>query len=280
MLTSASLGFVVVTTGSYSMNLGDADAKRLTLLGQFYDPNSNAFLEAAGVQPGDRVVDLGCGHGGVTDRIAARVGDEGVVYAVDAAREQLHIARANLAHRSNVRFVHARIEDDPLSGEKVDWVFSRFLLMHVEDLGAALTAMTDMLTDCGALLLEIADIGSLQFIPTDKAADLWRPWWYALGQTRGLAFDVADRIGEALSDAGLVIQRRDRYQPIAATTEAKLVHALGFEQCAPAYISEIGVPAEQIETHRRYLERVLDDEDVTVKLFENTQYLARRVHQG
>ena len=275
MLRATSLGFSAMTTGSYSMHLGDADAKRLTLLGQFYDPNSAAFLEAAGVLPGDRVVDLGCGHGGVTERIAARVGDSGVVYAVDAAPEQLDIARVNLAHRCNVRFVHARIEDDPLRGERVDWVYSRFLLMHVEDLNNALAAMADMLTDCGALLLEIADIGSLRFSPSDPAGELWRPWWHALGRARGLSFDVAERIDEALRDAGFVIQRSDRYQPVAATTEAKLVHTLGFEQCVPAYLHEIGVPTEQIEVHRRYLDRVLDDQDVTVALFENTQYLAR-----
>lgn len=69
-----------MTTRSYSMRLGDADATRLTLLGQFYDPNSPAFLEAAGVEPGDRVVELGCGHGGVAERITARVGESGVVY--------------------------------------------------------------------------------------------------------------------------------------------------------------------------------------------------------
>jgi hypothetical protein len=48
----------------------------------------------------------------------------------------------------------------------------------------------------------------------------------------------------------LVIHRRDRYQPIATTTQAKLVHALGFEQCVPAYLREIGVSAEEIEIHR------------------------------
>ena len=181
-----------------------------------------------------------------------------------------------MSHRRNVRFVEARIEDDPLRGERVDWVYSRFLLMHVGDLNKALEAMADMLTDCGALLLEIADIGSLRFSPPDPAGELWRPWWYALGRARGLSFDVADRIDEALRDAGFTIRRRDRYQPVAAMTEAKLVHALGFEQCIPAYVSEIDVPAAQIEAHRRYLDRILNDEKVTVALFENTQYIARR----
>jgi hypothetical protein len=54
-----------MATGAYSMHLGGADATRLTLLGQFYDPASSAFRKAAGVRPGDSIVDLGCGHGGV-----------------------------------------------------------------------------------------------------------------------------------------------------------------------------------------------------------------------
>ncbi|MGH3968912.1 MAG: class I SAM-dependent methyltransferase, partial [Mycobacterium sp.] len=141
-------------TGAYSMQIGDADARRLQLLGQFYDPTSSAFLEAAGVRPGNTVADLGCGHGRVTERIAARVGHVGQVYAVDASLDQLRIARSALAHRPNVTFIRASLEDDPLRGQHVDWVYSRFLLMHVRNLDRALSAMADMLTDDGALLLE------------------------------------------------------------------------------------------------------------------------------
>ena len=51
---------------------------------------------------------------------------------------------------------------------------------------------------------------------------------------------------------------------IASTTETKLVRALGFEQCAHAYQNEINAAPEQIETHHRYLARVLDDDSVKV----------------
>ena len=107
--------------------------------------------------------------------------------------------------------------------------------MHVADVRLALLAMADMLTDCGALLLEIADVGSLRFLPGTPGSDLWRPWWYALGRSRGASYDVAERIEELLDHTGFAVQRCDRYQPVAASTEAKLVHALGFEQCAAAY---------------------------------------------
>lgn len=257
------------------MQVGDADAQRLKTLGRFYDPNSGAFIESAGVAPGDSVVDLGCGHGAVTDRIAARVGDNGAVYAVDASADQLRIARSTLAHRRNVAFIEGVVEDDPLRGRRVDWVYSRFLLMHVGDVPRALRAMANMLSGNGALLLEIADIGSLRFMPAIPESELWRPWWYALGRSRGASYDVAESIEELLDEAGFVIDRCDRYQPVANTADAKLVHALGFSQCAQAYLDEIGAPADQIDAHYAFVNRVVDDPAVTVALFSNTQYIAR-----
>jgi ubiquinone/menaquinone biosynthesis C-methylase UbiE len=275
--TVLAVGHGAVGTGvDYSMRLGNADSDRLTLLGQFYNPNSAAFIESADVKAGDSVADLGCGHGAVTDRIAAHVGDSGTVYAVDASADQLQIARSTLAHHHNVTFIESTVEDDPLAGVHVDWVYSRFLLMHVGDVGRALTAMAYMLTDGGALLLEVADVGSLRFRPATRDSDLWRPWWYALGRFRGASYDVAEHVEELLDQAGFAIDRCDRYQPVSSSREAKLVHALGFEQCAPAYLNEIGAPPDQIEAHYAFLSHAVNDPTVMIALFQNTQYVAHR----
>jgi hypothetical protein len=109
-----------------------------------------------------------------------------------------------------------------------------------------------------------------------RKAILWRPWWYALSRSRGASYDVAHRIEELLDQTGFVIHRCDRYQPVAASAEAKLVHALGFDQCAPAYRNEIGAPADEIEAHYGFLRRVVNDPTVKIALFSNTQYTARR----
>jgi hypothetical protein len=104
---------------------------------------------------------------------------------------------------------------------------------------------------------------------------LWRSWWYALGRSRGASYDVAERIEELLDQTGFVIHRCDRYQPVSASAEAKLVHAIGFDQCAPAYAHEIGAPADEIEAHYAFLRRVVNDPTVMIALFSNTQYVAR-----
>jgi Methyltransferase domain len=88
--------------------------------------------------------------------------------------------------------------------------------MHVGDVRRALLAMASMLAEGGALLLEIADIGSLRYLPASHESDLWRPWWYALGRSRGASYDVAHRIEELLDQTGFVVHRCDRYQPVAA----------------------------------------------------------------
>jgi predicted methyltransferase len=50
-------------------------------------------FDALGVKPGHRVADIGCGFGYFTFRLAARVGDEGKVYAVDIDKEAIDKVR-------------------------------------------------------------------------------------------------------------------------------------------------------------------------------------------
>jgi len=60
-----------------------------------YDRNRDSWqrpsevFEGMGLKPGQRVADIGCGHGYFTFRLAARVGGEGKVFAVDTDVEAL-----------------------------------------------------------------------------------------------------------------------------------------------------------------------------------------------
>src|SRR5687767_5130865 len=50
-------------------------------------------MDALGAKPGRRVADIGCGFGYFTFRLAARVGAEGKVYAVDIDEEAVDKVR-------------------------------------------------------------------------------------------------------------------------------------------------------------------------------------------
>lgn len=57
--------------------------------GQF----GEAMLDAAHLQTGDRVLDVGCGNGASTVAAARRVGEEGSVVGIDLSAAMLAVAR-------------------------------------------------------------------------------------------------------------------------------------------------------------------------------------------
>jgi SAM-dependent methyltransferase len=83
-------------------------------------------LELVPPLPGQRVLDIGCGFGDTSQRIAELVGPEGEVVGVDAAPRFIETARAEAeeAGVSNVSFAVADVQTDPL-GEGFDLAFSR-----------------------------------------------------------------------------------------------------------------------------------------------------------
>jgi SAM-dependent methyltransferase len=83
-------------------------------------------LELVPPRPGERVLDIGCGFGDTTQRIAELVGDGGEAVGVDAAERFVETARAEAANAevANVRFEVADVQTDPLGGG-FDLAFSR-----------------------------------------------------------------------------------------------------------------------------------------------------------
>jgi predicted methyltransferase len=70
-------------------------------------------MDALGVKPGHRVADIGCGFGYFTFRLAARVGAEGKVFAVDIEEEAIEKVRR--------RKERERLEQvEPILGESAD----------------------------------------------------------------------------------------------------------------------------------------------------------------
>jgi ubiquinone/menaquinone biosynthesis C-methylase UbiE len=210
----------------------------------------------------------------MTAWLARSVGTTGRVYALDSCEEQLELARCTLQSFEQVRLLCANIEDAPLAAGSVDWVYSRFLLMHVSDPLAAVRAMRRMLRAGGQLILEMPDVSALRFIPEDPASSLWAKWWFQLGKAIGASYDVCERAEEILHSAGFEILRMDRFQPVSARRESKLLHALAFEQLIPLYLEHGGARSWEIDVHRAYLQRAIDDPNVRVELYTVTQYVA------
>ena len=92
-------------------------------------------LERLAAQPGERIVDVGCGPGRTTLELAGAVGAEGEVLGVDIAPGLLERAEATAAERgiTNVTFLHGDVQVQELGRESFDGAFSRFGVMFFAD---------------------------------------------------------------------------------------------------------------------------------------------------
>jgi SAM-dependent methyltransferase len=127
------------------------------------------------LQPGERVVDVGCGAG-IDSLIAARmVGPEGQVVGVDMTPAMLEKARAAAAEAglANVAFRHGYGEALPVPDLWADVVISNGVLNLMPDKRGAVAEMARVLKRGGRL--QIGDILVQKEVPASakEKIDLW-----------------------------------------------------------------------------------------------------------
>ena len=98
-------------------------------------PFGDVMLDTAALQPGERVLDVGCGHGTTTLDAAQRVTPAGAALGVDITASLLEQARqrASKAGISNVEFVTADAQTYPFHEAAFDVAISRFGIMFFDD---------------------------------------------------------------------------------------------------------------------------------------------------
>jgi len=136
--------------------------------------------------PGERVLDLGCGTGHLTAEIARAVGADGVVLGLDRSGEM--VARAREAH-PDLAFVRADARAFA-AAEPFDAVFSNAALHWVPDQDAVAARVADHLRPAGRFVAELGGSGNVRRVVeavTDACArrgyEVDHPWYFpAVGE--------------------------------------------------------------------------------------------------
>ena len=76
----------------YALGRTQAEYQRLTEQAEILRPVTERMVLAAGIEPGMRVLDVGCGAGDVSFLVAALVGPKGSIVGVDLDGEALKFA--------------------------------------------------------------------------------------------------------------------------------------------------------------------------------------------
>ena len=121
--------------------------------------------DALALEPGDTVVEMGCGTGANLPHLRERVGPEGTVVCIDLTRGMLATAnrRIDRAAWDNVHCLQADATRPPLAvDEPVDAVLATFVVGMLPDPGAAVEGWLGMLRPGGRL-------GLMDAAPTERA---------------------------------------------------------------------------------------------------------------
>jgi len=156
-------------------------------------------IEALGPQPGEVIVDVGCGCGQTTLQLAEAVGPAGRVIGVDIARRSLAAARARAGDLAQVELREADATALDLPPESVDAIYSRFGMMTFGEPVAAFRHFRRMLKAGGRLAFvcwRALEENELERLPIAAAA------LETMVDPAPFSFADPARIAAVLEDAG------------------------------------------------------------------------------
>ena len=217
---------------------------------------SDRLLELAEVQPGQRVLDVATGIGEPAVSAARRVGPSGHVTATDQSPQMLEIARERAAALGleNMEFKEMDAEALELPEASFDAAMSRWGLMFLPDLPAALNRISRSLTPGGRIAAAVWDVPpkvpmvSLAMGVIQKMFQLPPP---PAGAPGPFALADTSALEKGLADAGFTDIRTDRMTVTIEFPSAKDYTEFIREVAAPVRAMLASQPEEKQAEARR-----------------------------
>ena len=157
----------------YALRLDEGEVERYRMMAEQARAAEADLWELAGVGPGARVADVGCGPGAMLPALSGAVGPDGRVQAVDADPGAVAAARAlaDAAGLENVEVTEGRADRTGLEPGSLDVVMLRHVLAHnggAED--AIVTHLATLVRPGGCVYLVDVDGTAMRLLP--EHADL------------------------------------------------------------------------------------------------------------
>ncbi|MBN8229534.1 class I SAM-dependent methyltransferase [Corallococcus macrosporus] len=192
---------------NYVMGHEDRELQRLMLQAKVYAPLTEGVLRGAGLKPGMRVLDVGCGVGDVSFLAAALVGPKGEVVGVDREPRVLACAqrRAEAQGLSQVRFRQSSLESLPVEGA-FDAIVCRLVLMYQPDPLSFVRRMAEHLRPGGVMALHELELAAMG-LTHPKLPLFSRVWGWMLPtcERLGIKLHMGLELASTLRRAGLVV---------------------------------------------------------------------------
>jgi ubiquinone/menaquinone biosynthesis C-methylase UbiE len=191
---------------SWNGKAGETWARMQERMDRTLSPVTAALLTLAAPQPGEHVLDVGCGTGETSLALAGAVGDEGTVLGLDVSEPMLARARERADELLSEAEFRAADASTFADDDDFDLLMSRFGVMFFNDPAAAFTNLHARATPGGRLCFACWQPSSENpwaTLPMQTLAHLLPPVEPADPLAPGpFAFADPDRVRKILSDSG------------------------------------------------------------------------------
>lgn len=191
------------SSGNYALGHSEDELDRLRTQARLIDPITRRFFRAAGIEPGMRVLDVGCGAGDTSLLLAEMVGERGEVVGVDRAPAAIAAARSKVTGRTDrLRF----LEGDPAEMSfdlPFDAVAGRYVLMFQEQPATTLNRLASHLRAGGLLVFHELDYEGISSFPPLPTFDRLTRWNAETTRLYGADPRMGSKLVAAFLTAGL-----------------------------------------------------------------------------
>lgn len=208
----------------YTLQLSEAERMRYRMMAELARENEADLWEDAGIRPGARVADVGCGPGAVLTEIARIVGPEGTAVGVEPGQPAREAAREELDSQG---FEHVEVreghgEATGLDPEVWDCVMMRHVLTHTGDAADRIVAhLATLLAPGGHLYLVDVDLDGFRATPRDPGIEAQFAAYADFHHALGNDVRMGPRLGAMMRAADLeVVEHRGYFQSIPAAMVA------------------------------------------------------------
>jgi SAM-dependent methyltransferase len=188
-------------SGNYPIERRAGEIERLHIQSQAMAPDTIAMLDRFGEMGGWSCLDLGCGPGGITDLLSARVGAAGRVTGLDMDTEFLEHARRSAP--SNVEFRLGDAYGSELSSSTFDLVHMRFVASTAGDPERLVAEAIRLVRSGGIVALQEPDGSTLNCYPPHPAWDRLKFAFMAAFKGVGADLELARRLYSLVHQTGL-----------------------------------------------------------------------------
>jgi SAM-dependent methyltransferase len=173
------------------------ERQRLALLSSLLDPMHRSHIEALGVQPGWRCLEVACGNGSISEWLAGRVSPGGHVAATD-----LDLRFVSDLRVPNLEVRQLNILEDPVEAGAYDLITARAVLHHLHDPLLAVERIVSALKPGGIFISVEPDMLPATVAEPELMRAFWQGWlkWAA---TMGIDYSIGRKMPAMLAGRGL-----------------------------------------------------------------------------